>query len=335
MINILILAANPHCDLDLEYEIKKIENVLSESRFKNQFKLVKKSSMTASKLQEVLLRFKPQIIHFSGHGSEKGCLVFEQEEDEQEGEQEREVPPAALTNLFEIVNRSGQVTHCVVLNACYSKRQAEAISKHVPCVIGMNDAIYDHAAIKFATSFYRALSYGQSIKDAYDLGRNELDLQNVPGSSIIDLLNETNVLPSEIFLVNEDEIPSDISSESNLERHIHILLENPNFKGRSVDKITKTYDITKPDAVRILRKLNAARIVSDKNEKNPEGEYWGIISHVIRVHFARSTLTYINYKYLLGDFKDKSDKKFQKRFDQVLGSVCSQSRTNKKLWKLK
>jgi hypothetical protein len=46
----------------------------------------------------------------------------------------------ALANLFGLF--AGQI-ECVLLNACYSKVQAEAIYRHVDCVIGMNQAVGD------------------------------------------------------------------------------------------------------------------------------------------------------------------------------------------------
>ena len=42
---------------------------------------------------------------------------------------------------------------CVVLNACYSEVQADAIALHVPYLIGMNQAIGDSAAREFAVGF--------------------------------------------------------------------------------------------------------------------------------------------------------------------------------------
>ena len=47
----------------------------------------------------------------------------------------------------------------MILNACYSKKQAEAITQVIDCAIGMNDAIGDEAAITFAASFYRAIGF--------------------------------------------------------------------------------------------------------------------------------------------------------------------------------
>ena len=60
---------------------------------------------------------------------------------------------------------------CVVLNACYSVAQANAISKHIDYVVGMKKAIGDEAAIKFAVGFYDALGAGRDFETAYKFGQ--------------------------------------------------------------------------------------------------------------------------------------------------------------------
>ena len=68
---------------------------------------------------------------------------------------------------------------CVVLNACYSEGQAEAIAQHIDCVVGMSRAISDPAAMGFATAFYQALGYGRDVKTAFDLGCAQIDLESL------------------------------------------------------------------------------------------------------------------------------------------------------------
>jgi hypothetical protein len=68
----------------------------------------------------------------------------------------------------------------VVLNACYSEQQAEAIAKHIDYVVGMKKAIGDEAAIKFAVGFYDALGAGMNYEIAFDFGRNAIDLRGIP-----------------------------------------------------------------------------------------------------------------------------------------------------------
>jgi hypothetical protein len=89
----------------------------------------------------------------------------------------------------------------VVLNACYSEGQAQAIAEHTDCVVGMSDAIGDQAAIRFAASFYQALGYGRDVKTAFDLGCNQIDLEHLGDKDVPQLL-ATKRRPSEIFLAS-------------------------------------------------------------------------------------------------------------------------------------
>ena len=88
---------------------------------------------------------------------------------------------------------------CVVLNACYSETQAKSIAKHIPFVIGMNQAIGDNAAIAFSVGFYKALGAGRSVKDAYEFACVEIQLEGIP-----EYLNP--ILLEKEIIIKEDEI---------------------------------------------------------------------------------------------------------------------------------
>jgi hypothetical protein len=168
MRNILILAANPRSTerLRLDEEVKKIEQGLERSKRRDQFKLVVKWAVTDDDLRRALLDHEPEIVHFSGHGTGTGKggpgrdLVPAGQEDqgglafEDDTGQVQLISGESLARLFEPCSDH---VKCVVLNACYSEAQAEAISQHIDYVMGMKKAIGDEAAIRFAVGFYDAL----------------------------------------------------------------------------------------------------------------------------------------------------------------------------------
>ena len=47
-------------------------------------------------------------------------------------------------------------------------------------VIGMEQAIADRAAVKFAVGFYDALGAGRSYQDAFEFGCSAIDLEGIP-----------------------------------------------------------------------------------------------------------------------------------------------------------
>jgi hypothetical protein len=195
LIRILFLSANPvdTPQLKVIQESNEINDKLRATRFRDQFELVQRHALSITDLQGILLEQDPQIVHFSGHGSQESALIFQNVAGQSE-----EVPPDALTNLFKILGRN---IRCVVLNACYSEKQAKAIAKHVDSVVGMIRAISDDAATDFAVYFYQALGYGKSIKDAFDLGLNQLELSKIPEEQTPKLKVRDGVDPSNLVLV--------------------------------------------------------------------------------------------------------------------------------------
>jgi Effector-associated domain 1/CHAT domain len=171
--NVLILAANPKdtSRLRLDQELRDIEFGLQRSQKRDQFSLKQQLAVRPRDIQRALLDFKPQIIHFSGHGAAEEGLVFEDETG-----LSKFVSGAALAGLFKLFANK---IECVVLNGCYSEVQAQAIAQHINYVIGMNQAINDRAAIEFAVGFYDALGAGESIEFAYNLGCAAIQLAGI------------------------------------------------------------------------------------------------------------------------------------------------------------
>src|SRR5205823_5388421 len=67
-------------------------------------------------------------------------------------------------------------TSLVVLNACYSQTQAEAIAKYVYQVIATRTAVGDEAAIGFSAGFYQGLASGRGVTAAFELGCARMEM---------------------------------------------------------------------------------------------------------------------------------------------------------------
>ncbi|MEG3922247.1 CHAT domain-containing protein [Microcoleus sp. T3_A4] len=171
---ILILAANPKgtSQLRLSEEVREIQSGLKRTHRQDAFAIQQQWAVRSRDVYQTLLDYKPQIVHFSGHGSGAEGLVLEND-----AGQAQLISTEALFNLFELF---GQQIECVVLNACYSEVQAKAIAKHIPYVIGMNKAVGDKAAIEFAIGFYEAIASGRSVEFAYKLGCTAIQMAGIP-----------------------------------------------------------------------------------------------------------------------------------------------------------
>jgi len=192
-LTLLFLAANPvdMPRLQIDEEVRAIDQAMQQGAFRERFDLRPQLALRLDDLQERLLRYQPQIIHFSGHGSPQHELQVQ-------GENGRAVaiPIAALGTLFRLLRDN---IRCVVLNACYSAPQATAIAQHIDCVIGISDAIEDTAARQFAAAFYRALAYGRTVETAFHLGKSQLDLHGLSAADQPQLLGKAD--PAQVRLV--------------------------------------------------------------------------------------------------------------------------------------
>jgi len=198
VIKILFLAANP-ADTDqlrLDVEVRTIDERLRLAEFRDRFDLRQQWAIRPADLQAHLLRHQPEIVHFSGHGSEASEIILQDDAD-----LSHPVSAQALSDLFSVFKDS---TRCVVLNACYSEPQAKAIAEHIQCVVGMSKAISDVAALSFAASFYQALGYGRDIKTAFQMGCGQINLQNLDEQDTPKLLTAKGIDPSELLLLERE-----------------------------------------------------------------------------------------------------------------------------------
>lgn len=169
MNKILILASNPRKDLNLPREIYFLKNIIERSKDKTQFDVAIGEAVRPKDLQKLFLEHQPRIVHFCGHGTGMTGLVLEDD-----AGREQLVSTHALSNLFKAFANK---IECVLLNACYTEVQANAIVEHINYVIGMSQEIQDNAAIYFTRGFYQALGNGQPIEQCYRLGCNEIELE--------------------------------------------------------------------------------------------------------------------------------------------------------------
>ena len=164
---ILILAANPiRTDrLRLDEEVREIEERLQLSKHRDQFEIHSRWAVRLGDLRKALLDHEPQIVHFIGHGEKNGLIV------EDKLGFSVLFPAKALSELFSFFSNQ---LECVILSACHSAHQAEAINRHIHYVVGMQREIRDKASIEFAVGFYDALGAGKSFEEAFRFGRNAI-----------------------------------------------------------------------------------------------------------------------------------------------------------------
>lgn len=160
--NILFLAANPKNEarLQVDLEYRKIRERIQMSSQRDHFEFGQPElSVTVENLIQAFSQIQPEIVHFSGHGSEMGIYIVT---DQNEA---LLMPTNALKRLF---NQYKDIVQIVVFSACYSEAQAKVISELGIYVAGMNNAVSDDAAVTFSTGFYLGLGEKQPVERAFD-----------------------------------------------------------------------------------------------------------------------------------------------------------------------
>ena len=195
---ILFLASNPKdvTSLNLDEEIRSITTKIRASEHRDALDLISRWAVRPDDLLQELNAHKPTVVHFSGHGSSSGELVLMDDL-----RQAKTVSPNALKALFSTLRDNVRL---VVLNACYSNTQAEAIAQVIDCVIGMNTSIGDNAAITFAASLYRAIGFGRSVKESFEQGKVSLMLESILEEDTPELLVREGVDPASVYLMSPD-----------------------------------------------------------------------------------------------------------------------------------
>ena len=201
-----------------------------------------------------------------------------------------------IVNLFHVLRDNVQL---VLFNACHSESIAEAVAGVIPCTIGMSGVITDAAAILFAATFYRALGFGRSLREAFDLGKNALmNLQSQEDRTPRLSSGRDAVDPAKVVLVKSPELGApvhptwivgqclsgDVATPSRKTWRVasfYPLQPAPNFAGRQelLSRIgTWVTDATDPNRILALvaaggtgKTALAERVLTELPHDNPFG----------------------------------------------------------------
>lgn len=123
---ILVVAANPEntTELRLAEEVKQINQAIQQAQKRSKFDVLRPClAATYRDLSLAVANTNPHIVHFCGHGKGEAGLILQDSTS-----QAIFVDAITLVGLFQLF--ANQV-ECVILNACYSEIQAEAIKQHM------------------------------------------------------------------------------------------------------------------------------------------------------------------------------------------------------------
>lgn len=196
-LRILMLAASPEGDLRVGREQKRIRAAVESALHRDLVELDVRTSATATDLLDGIVRFRPHVVHFSGH-SDDNLVIFDADSDDF-----NDGVIVSSGAFARAIAATDDPPLLVLLNSCNSAAQIDQLVEAVtPFAIGMSAEIEDGDAITYATQFYAAIANGQSILSAHRSGRAAVELAGLPGHDLPSLAHAPTVDPASVFLVS-------------------------------------------------------------------------------------------------------------------------------------
>jgi TPR repeat protein len=199
-IKILFFAADPRSAygqaprLLLDEDVREIRRKLRAAEYRDALDFDFWLAARPDDLIQALNESRPQVVQFSGHGGRNGLVLAGDH-----GASVNTADAAVLKRMFKVFRGDIRV---VVLNACVSLPQAEAIADVVGCAIGMRSPISDQAAITFSASFYRAIAFGTSVQEACEQACLAVALEHPDEQECPVLVARADVDPAKLVLVS-------------------------------------------------------------------------------------------------------------------------------------
>jgi hypothetical protein len=179
-LRILFLGASSAGDLRVARESARIRRSVESAALRDQVEMDIRPAATTADLLDGITKFRPHVIHFSGHSNEE-LIEFEDEFD---------IPHDGVVVTAKAFARAVSATDSpptlVFLNSCNSAGQLERLIEEgvAPFAIGMADEVEDVDAIIYAAQFYAAVANGQSIHSAHLSGQAALELAGADGADL-------------------------------------------------------------------------------------------------------------------------------------------------------
>lgn len=199
-LRVLLLGASSRGGLRVGREQKRIRLAVESALHRDLVELDVRPAATAQDLLDGITKFRPHVVHFSGHSNE-GLIEFEKEKDER-----HEGVIVSAQAFARAVEATDDPPLLVLLNSCHSASQIDGlVEKVAPFAIGMSDSIGDNDAINYAAQFYAAVANGQSIRSAHLSAQAALELAGLEGADLPTLAWAQDTDPAAAILVRPAE----------------------------------------------------------------------------------------------------------------------------------
>lgn len=162
-IKILFIAANvDKKDINRsDKEYMAVKEVIENSYYSNYIHLEPAFALNRYKFREVISKYRPEILHFVGHGEKDKGILFQDDDNTTIEELKSET--------IEILKDYKDILKLVFFNTCQSVDLAEDTSEFIHHVIGTSEEIYDDLAIEYSKKFYENLFKNINLEDSFEI----------------------------------------------------------------------------------------------------------------------------------------------------------------------
>lgn len=170
---ILFLTADPEDAPQLDHtpELLSIHEGAGE-----RYTIVHEEHVQFADVYKHLVKYRPSIVHFSGHGSDEGDFLFE--------DKDRDEDPGHARSLVNILGTCKSL-ELIVFSACSTARRADAIALSKVPVVAITREIGAGSAADFFRNFYLALGDGEDVRAAFSIAY--WSMNNRPSSHLFRL----------------------------------------------------------------------------------------------------------------------------------------------------
>lgn len=169
-VTILVISADPTdtSRLRINTERREVGQALKSTKHGEKYTWRDAPSCRIRDITSALDEHKPKILLFTGHGDCQG-ICFEDDYG-----RAAIVPTVKLADLL----RDQEDLDLVIMNACYSASQAQAIADAVGHVVGMENVASDQDAISFSREFFTALGDGRTFEASFIRAKKAIALDS-------------------------------------------------------------------------------------------------------------------------------------------------------------
>lgn len=198
-IKVLFMASNPtgSYPLRLDEEARAIHETITKSKHRDSVEFITRWATRSSDVLQSINEVNPDVIHFSGHGTNTDELVLQNTD----GSPKYITKEAIVATIATVSDK----VRLVFFNACFSFGQAEAIVEQVEAAIGMTTSIGDAAACVFAAQFYSSIGFGLNLDTAFKQAKAALLLEGIPEENTPELYVKDGLSPEDIYIVRPAE----------------------------------------------------------------------------------------------------------------------------------